>query len=253
MALIYILDADPARAAALAGALQPLDHAVRAYQVPHEFFRHVSRMPPRCAIVSMNLPEINGLDVVRRLRLQVGGRMGVVIAADVDCEASAIDALREGADDYVARPVAQALMVMRVHALLRRLSPGPAAGGKQVRLGPYSIDVNTQLVHLDGSHVDLAPREFDLAWVLFSQPSRLFTKAELLATIWGRNSTVSEHTIAQHVHSLRKKLKLSEHGVRLHSVYGSGYRLEYVGPSASRRADAEASARGMPADHALGF
>jgi DNA-binding response OmpR family regulator len=71
----------------------------------------------------------------------------------------------------------------------------------------------------------LTPREFDLAWLLFSNTTRLVSHAELLAGLWGMGEAVDTHTLSQHVYSLRRKLDLAAHGFRLRSVYGNGYRL----------------------------
>jgi DNA-binding response OmpR family regulator len=98
---------------------------------------------------------------------------------------------------------------------------------KRIEIGPYVLDYTQQQVLVDGIAVELTPREFDLAWTLFCSPARLFTKQELLAAIWGKNSEFGYHTIAQHVYSVRKKLALVEHGFKLLAVYASGYRLEW--------------------------
>ena len=88
---------------------------------------------------------------------------------------------------------------------------------------------------------------------MFAQPSRLFTKEELLALIWGKKTEFGAHTIAQHIYALRRKLKFVEHGFKLLSVYASGYRLEWVDAPAPARPDPvlAASARPMSLEASL--
>ena len=115
------------------------------------------------------------------------------------------------------------------------LVPMRVAMEKRIVRGPYTLDLGSRTATVDGCDAGLAPREFDLAWTLFSQPSRLFTKSELLALIWGKQTEFGAHTISQHVYALRKKLKFDKHGFKLQSVYATGYRLEcFDTPSRSR-------------------
>jgi DNA-binding response OmpR family regulator len=228
MALIHILEDDDACACALSELLSRQGHEVERFSTPHGFFYQLSKFPPRCAIVDWMLPEMSGFEVVKRTRQQVGGRVGIIMLTALDAEAKALAALAAGADDYLVKPTTDALLAARIEALLRRLVPAQVAMAKQIELGPYVLDLCTRKASIDGCDAQLAPREFDLAWTLFAQPSRLFTKDELLASIWGKHTEFGDHTIAQHVYALRKKLALVDHGFRLLSVYATGYRLEWA-------------------------
>lgn len=227
MAQIYILDDDDAFATSVGEALTRCGHVVQCFGAPHEFFYRVSRMPPRIAIVDWMLPEMSGYEVVRRLRHSIGARIGVIMLTALDSEDKAVDVLGAGADDYLVKPITDALLTVRVEALLRRLMPAELTHAKRLAVGPYLLDLPTRSITVSGEAVEIAPREFDLAWTFFSHPSRLFTKEELLAAIWGKQTALGCHTIAQHVYALRKKLALAEHGFRLLSVYATGYRLEH--------------------------
>jgi DNA-binding response OmpR family regulator len=102
--------------------------------------------------------------------------------------------------------------------------------------GPRPLDLRIVLPRLcwpeRGGHrcaeerFALTPREFDLIWLLMNSPDRFIPRAELLAAVWGKASEVATHTLAQHVHAVRKKLGLARRGIRLAAVYGSGYRIE---------------------------
>jgi DNA-binding response OmpR family regulator len=228
MTQIHILEDDEACAGALAELLTQQGHEPKCFSAPHEFFYQLTKLPPRCAIIDWMLPQMSGLEVVRRTRRLVGGQMGIILLTALDDEDKAIAALEAGADDYIVKPATDVLLATRLEALLRRLVPAQTVMAKRIDLGPYSLEQSTLSATIQGRDAGLAPREFDLAWTLFSQPSRLFTKDELIGLVWGRQSDFDMHTIAQHVCSLRKKLELVAHGFKLQSVYGTGYRLDWI-------------------------
>jgi DNA-binding response OmpR family regulator len=236
MTQIHILEDDEACADALAELLTRQGHEPKCFSAPHEFFYQLTKLPPRCAIIDWMLPEMSGLEVVKRTRQLVGGQMGIILLTALDDEDKAIAALGAGADDYIVKPATDVLLAIRLNALLRRLVPAQTAMAKRIELGPYVLEQSTLCATIDGHDAGLAPREFDLAWTLFAQPSRLFTKDELIGLVWGRQNDFDQHTIAQHVCSLRKKLALVAHGFKLQSVYGTGYRLDWIETRASNEA-----------------
>jgi DNA-binding response OmpR family regulator len=225
MALIYIVEDDPLFAASTQSLLVINGHSVEVFKSPHAFMHQLVKLPPKCAIVDWMLPEMLGIDVVRRVRETVGRSVGVLMLTAMDAEENVVQALECGADDYMVKPGSDPILVARLEALLRRLDQG-ADPRKKLLIGVYDLDFRQQCVRVDGQAVELTPREFDLAWTLFNQPARLFTKQELLAAIWGKDSDCGFHTISQHIYSIRKKLSLMEHGFRLVAVYGTGYRFE---------------------------
>lgn len=226
VALVFVLEDDAAFAAETCTALRDVGHEVEHCSTPHEFFYALKRRPPAVAIIDWMLPEMTGLDVVKRIRELFGRSIGVLMLTQLDTEEAIVDSLRAGADDYVVKPSTEAIVTARVGALLRRAQNATIDAPLVLNLQPYHLDYRKQRVTCKGEDVALAPREFDLAWSLFSQPGRLFTKEELLASIWGKDTDVGAHTVSQHVYAVRKKLALLENGFRLLSVYGTGYRLE---------------------------
>lgn len=226
MALIHVLEDDDIFAGSVQRALSA-NHDVQCFATPHAFFYQLSKLQPRCAIIDWMLPEMIGVEVVRRLRQIAGRSIGVIMLTAIDAEQNVVEALEAGADDYIVKPGTNAVLNARVDALLRRLGAEPATTAKRIVVGPYTLDFAMQSVTVDGQAVELAPREFDLAWTLFCSPSRLFTKQELLAAIWGKGGEFGYHTIAQHVYAVRKKLALADHGFKLLAVYATGYRLEW--------------------------
>jgi two-component system, OmpR family, response regulator RegX3 len=225
MALIYLLEDDPDCSACVEQWLGRAGHQVKVFERPHEFFYEVSKQAPRCAVIDWRLPEMEGIDVVARLRQLLSTGTGILMLTGLDTEESVVRALKAGADDYIVKPGSESIVVARIDALLRRMAPA-ASTLTSIDRPPYRLDFGRREVTVLGHPVDLAPREFDLAWILFSEPARLFTRQELLAAVWGRHQDAGVHTVAQHVYMIRRKLALTEHGFRLNAVYGTGYRLE---------------------------
>jgi DNA-binding response OmpR family regulator len=224
MAWIYMVEDDADIARRVCDLLERNGHQTLWFDTPHKLFYQLGKKSPALLIVDWVLPEMTGVDVVSRVRQLLGRSVGVLMLTGHDSEQSVVTALQTGADDYVVKPSTDAVLLARVEALLRRSAQ--AAPASVISIGPYKFEFAQQAATVGGQPVELTPREFDLAWTLFSQPARLITKDELQAAIWGKGSDLGHHTIAQHVYLLRKKLELSKFGARLVAVYASGYRLE---------------------------
>jgi DNA-binding response OmpR family regulator len=226
VACVHLIEDDEQCASFASGVLRRVGHEVLVFSHPCEFFYELNRKPPHCAIVDWALPELNGLEIIRRIREVQGWRMGIVVLTALGCDERAVLGLEAGADDFIDKPVSGPVLAVRIEAVLRRVNPAETRGDHRIALGRYTLDRSTRRVAISGARVELAPREFDLAWTLFSQPSKVFTKAELLSAIWGRRTRCGDQAITQNVYALRKKLDLAANGVCLFSVYGTGYRLE---------------------------
>lgn len=128
------------------------------------------------------------------------------------------------ATSCLTRPV----LLARLDALMRRAAPDAQAKAKRpmsVEHRPYRIDFGAQTATVEGVRIELTPKELDLTWVPFSNLERFVSKAELIASVWGKRAEICSHTVTQHMHVLRTKLRLRKYGYRLGAVYGSGYRL----------------------------
>jgi DNA-binding response OmpR family regulator len=175
-----------------------------------------------------DLVVATGLELCRRLREGEPGRTwdrNVPVIVVTNGGADAVDrvrALERGADDVLERPVAYLELVARIRAILRRTS---VADGERIEAGDLVIDRRTRRVLVRGTPVRLAGREFELASRLASDPTRVWTKGELLRDVWGFRSDGLTRTVDSHASRLRGKLRLVETDTFVVNVWGVGYRL----------------------------
>lgn len=141
-------------------------------------------------------------------------------------ETDAIDrvrAFKKGADDWVDRPFHYEELVERIRAVLRRAAPPES---DVVEAGPLAIDLRTRRVTLDGARVVLAAKEYELLLELAREPDRVFTKDELLRTVWGYPNGVRTRTLDSHASRLRRKFReVDPETTLIANVWGIGYRL----------------------------
>jgi DNA-binding response OmpR family regulator len=183
---------------------------------------------PDVALVDLGLPDGSGLDIVRRVRASdgVASRIDPAVPLVVlSGRAGELDRLRgfeRGCDDYLCKPFSYPELRARVEALLRRADVRRRPG--RLRVGELEVDAAARVVRLRGAAVELSQKEFALVRTLASDPTRVFTKDELLRTIWGFRTLGSTRTLDSHACRLRHKL--GRGGDRfVVNVWGVGYRL----------------------------
>jgi len=130
-----------------------------------------------------------------------------------------------GADDFIVRPFEPIEFIARVNALLRRTKRRPV--NPIIELAGFSLDRDAGKFTFRDTTIELTPREFSIAWLLFSAPGIYISRETISLTIWNADSEVAGRTIEQHIYKLRKKLQLGpDRGVILRTAYNQGYRLE---------------------------
>jgi DNA-binding response OmpR family regulator len=182
---------------------------------------------PDLLLLDLNLPDASGLDVLREIRASEGATgsfdpgLPVIVLSGRSTDADRLRGLECGADDYVVKPFAIAEVVARMRAVLRRRDSrrsGP------LRVGELVVDPSRREVRVAGRRVQLANKEFSLLRTLATDPTRVFTKAELLRDVWGFRSLGKTRTLDSHASRLRRKLD-PESGRYVLNCWGVGYRL----------------------------
>jgi DNA-binding response OmpR family regulator len=190
--------------------------------------RLMATQSPDLAIIDLGLPDRDGLELVREVRRadHVAGRIDPDVPLLVlTGRAGELDRLRGfdcGCDDYLIKPFSYPELRARIAAMLRRVRRSPGSG--RLRVGPLELDPLAREVWLDGERVELSKKEFALLRALAGDPTRVFTREELLRGVWGYRSLGATRTLDSHASRLRKKLSVT--GDRfVVNVWGVGYRL----------------------------
>jgi DNA-binding response OmpR family regulator len=183
---------------------------------------------PDLAIVDLELPDLDGLELMRRVREtdRIAGKVDPDLPLLVlSGRAGELDRLRgfsRGADDYLVKPFSYAELHARINALLRRSRCRPGAG--RIRIGALELDTGARQVWLHGEPVHLSKKEYALLRALAAEPTRVYTREELLRGVWGFRAMGETRTLDSHAGRLRKKL--SARGDKfVVNVWGIGYRL----------------------------
>lgn len=175
---------------------------------------------PDVVLLDLGLPDIDGVEVCRRLRARSPAAIIAVTARGE--EADRVVALDEGADDYLVKPFGLAELLARIRAVLRRRRP---AQPEILRHGPLALDLRTRQVSVDGRAVALTPKEFSLLECLAADPGRVVSRRQILEQAWDTHWYGPTKVLDVHVAALRRKLGVP--GL-IETVYGHGFRLGVV-------------------------
>jgi len=178
---------------------------------------------PDLVVVDLMLPGVDGLDVCRALRFDKRtARIPIIMLTAKSAESDRILGLELGADDYVTKPFSPRELVARIKAVLRRTSV-PQAPSEVIRCGSLIIDLAKRAISCAGEAIVLTATEFKLVQFLAAHPGRVFSRAELIDGVLGRDVAVEDRTIDVHITGLRKKL--GGCGDWIETVRGFGYRF----------------------------
>jgi DNA-binding response OmpR family regulator len=169
--------------------------------------------------LDLMLPDMDGLEVCRRIRATSSVPIIMLTARDEDIDK--IVGLEVGADDYVTKPFNARELVARIKGILRRATHKPEAG-KRLRCGDLLIDAERREVKLGEREIMLAPKEFDLLWELMEKNGAVLNREQLLEHVWGYTYAGDTRTVDVHVRQLRRKLG---DDCPVVTVWGSGYKV----------------------------
>jgi DNA-binding response OmpR family regulator len=181
---------------------------------------------PDLIVLDVMLPQLDGIEVMRRLHERPGSPVPVILLTARGEESDRLAGLRRGADDYVVKPFSPKELVARVDAVLRRVSPPAQNEAPPIEVGPLRVDPAMRTVTLDGAEIALTQREFDLLAYLASHPGQVFSRDQLMEAVWDYPSFNDTSTVTVHVRRLRAKLSDDPSQPRfIETVWGVGYRL----------------------------
>ena len=229
---MLIVEDDEEARAALVRELAGRGYRVEQARDGREAVERWAARRPDVVLLDLGLPDVDGLDIVRRLRREAA--TPIVILSGRYEEREKVEALDRGADDYVTKPFGVDELNARLRVALRRAA-GPAAdaGGRLVN-GSLELDPARHEARVDGRPLDLTPREFEILRVLLTHAGRLVTKGRILRAVWGEAYQDEDSYVYVHVSQLRRKLAAADPDGSLRDLLvtepGVGYRVRAANP-----------------------
>ncbi|OUS28255.1 DNA-binding response regulator [Gammaproteobacteria bacterium 45_16_T64] len=228
MPRIIVVEDDPAIGEMLEYHLKDLNYEIQLFDNGLDAKHYLTNHDDfDLVILDIMLPGYNGLDLCRELRQQKPDIM-ILLLTSLDGEADRVIGLELGADDYLTKPFSIRECQARVKALLRRVqraSSAPKTSANQLSFDGLEINIEQHEVILGGDSIELTAREFDLLKHLAENAGNVFSRHQLLDTVWGYSHDGYEHTVNTHINRLRKKLKRPDLPDYVQTVWGVGYKF----------------------------
>jgi len=221
---ILVVDDEPDLVDLLRFNLERAGHEVLGATHGREALDLAREHRPDLAIVDVMMPEMDGIELVRRLRSDPRlSAIPILILTAKTEERDEVQALSVGADDYVPKPFSIKVLLARVESLLRRAEGQIASSPDELTHGTIVVDLRRHEASLAGEPLSLTPTEFRILWALIAAEGRVLTRSDLIAKAIGMGVAVTKRTIDVHVTSLRRKL--GDASGLIETVRGVGYRI----------------------------
>jgi DNA-binding response OmpR family regulator len=232
---IAILEDDRSQAFYLQHCLTAAGHAAQHYERGVDLMKAVETDEFDALLLDWNVPDVSGIEVLNRIRQQLKSAVPILLVTGRSSEEDVVYALREGADDFISKPVRLKELLARIESVTRRARDAHSSN-PAFELQGLRVDLASRRIYLHGSPVKLSTKDFDLAALVLGNVGRLFTRAQISEAVWGDKALVGSRTVDTHISRVRTKLCLTEsNGWLLGAIYGRGYRLERLAVRDFRR------------------
>lgn len=223
VAQVLLVEDDATIRSSLSGALHGLGHAVTSAATAMDGLNRVVAQRPDVVVLDLGLPDLDGRELLRMLRAV--SDVPVVVGTARGGENDIVEVLDAGADDYVVKPFGAGQLDARIRAVLRR-GGGEHPAPEALLVGGLRLDPASRTATLDGTALELTPREFDVLHHLALRPGQVVSKRELLTEVWQLPYGGADKTVDVHISWLRRKLGETAKTARyVHTVRGVGVRL----------------------------
>ncbi|MBI3013108.1 MAG: response regulator transcription factor [Elusimicrobia bacterium] len=221
---ILIVDDDSKIASLLSDVLKENDLRPSLARTTEEAWSQVELGDPDLILLDVEIPMKGGLEFCREIKSKDAYRHIPIIFLTVrDQEVDRVAALTMGGDDFIVKPFRPRELVARISVALRR-SAGNQPPPTTIKAGPLYIDMDRRVVKIHRKEVHLTPKELELLTVLYSNRHRVMSEKMIFDQIWGAHCSSMLSTVYTHIERLRKKL--GEHGIKIKTVPGTGFRFE---------------------------
>ncbi len=218
---VLVVEDESSIASFVALYLKNAGYKVRTVGTGEAALERLANERPDLVVLDLMLPDLDGIEVCRRIRKSSEVPILMLTARDEDVDK--IIGLEVGADDYLTKPFNPRELVARVKSILRRAVPERReVETKEIKHGDLSIDAGRREVHVGKEEIQLAPKEFDLLWELLDHRGLVLTRDQLLERVWGYTFAGDTRTVDVHVRQLRRKLGDASPIV---TVWGVGYKV----------------------------
>ncbi|WP_182378759.1 response regulator [Nocardioides sp. WS12] len=224
MTKIMVVDDEPQIVRALAINLRARGYEVTTAADGAEALAVAELAPPDIVILDLGLPDLDGVDLIARLRAR--SAVPILVLSGRSDSADKVDALDAGADDYVTKPFGMDELLARLRVMLRRTTTAEP-GEHVVEFGRARVDLAATRAMVDGEEVRLTPTEWHLLEVLVRNPGRLMSQRQLLTEVWGPGYETAHGNLRLYMAQLRRKLEADPaRPVHFRNEPGMGYRFE---------------------------
>lgn len=221
MALIYIVEDDKNIREIESFALKNTGYEIEDFECAKDFYHALSQKKPDIILLDIMLPDEDGLEIVRKLRVSAETKnIPIILVTAKTSEIDKVKGLDIGADDYMTKPFGVMELISRVKALLRRSSKNEE---KVLHIGTICLDEEKHLVTVDGSVCELTYKEYELLKLLMNHAGIVTSRDTILEKIWGTDFEGESRTLDMHIKTLRQKLK--DAGSMIKTVRNVGYML----------------------------
>jgi two-component system phosphate regulon response regulator PhoB len=222
---LLLVEDDRAIADLLVWHFEKQGYAVRRTGDGDEALLLAREAPPDVVILDWMIEGVSGIEVCRRLRRRAEtANVPIIMLTARGEESDRIRGLETGADDYVSKPFSPRELVARVAAVLRRVRP--ALAGERLSYGELEMDVAAHKVTRGGKPVQLGPTEFRLLRHFLEHPERVFSRGQVIDSVWSHDSDIDLRTVDVHIRRLRKALNKRGEGDLIRTVRSAGYALD---------------------------
>ena len=205
--------------------LEKEGYKVHIFETGEEGFEHIKKNLPDLVILDWMLPDLSGIDICKQIKKETKLKSIPVIMLTAKSEESdKIRGFETGADDYVTKPFSTKELVLRVQALLKRAKPSLVED--IVSFKDIKIDRLSRRVYRGDNEIKLGPTEYNLLNFFIQNPTRVYSREQLLNHVWGNDVYVESRTVDVHIRRLRKAINLSEKDDLIRTVRSAGYALD---------------------------
>ena len=222
---VLIVEDEPPLVELLSYNLEKAGFQIHIARDGEEALLAVEERKPDLILLDWMLPYVSGIEICRRIRRNPETRnVPIIILTARGEEDDRIRGLEAGADDYVVKPFSPSELVARVRAVLRRTRP--AFDKDSLTYGDITMDLTTHRVSRNDEPVDLGPTEFRLLRFMMEHPGRVFSREQLLDSVWGHDTYIEPRTVDVHIRRLRKSLNIPGAVDLIRTVRGAGYAID---------------------------